>query len=83
MDDGIPIVGYMAPERVTRQLHGKPVDMWSIGVITYFFSADTCLSIETLMWKRCRLFSAQLIASLQLDIGGAFRSMLEISSNDI
>ncbi|KAI7866086.1 kinase-like domain-containing protein [Spinellus fusiger] len=28
--------GYMAPEIITQNGHGKPVDVWSIGVITYF-----------------------------------------------
>ncbi|CAG8504771.1 9911_t:CDS:2 [Ambispora gerdemannii] len=28
--------GYMAPEIHTREGHGKPVDLWAIGVITYF-----------------------------------------------
>ncbi|KAI8610308.1 kinase-like domain-containing protein [Chytriomyces sp. MP71] len=28
--------GYMAPEILRRQGHGKPVDMWAIGVMTYF-----------------------------------------------
>jgi len=28
--------GYMAPEVIARTGHGKPVDMWSIGVLTYF-----------------------------------------------
>lgn len=27
--------GYAAPEVMDRQGHGKPVDMWSLGVITY------------------------------------------------
>lgn len=27
--------GYAAPEVMRRQGHGKPVDMWSLGVITY------------------------------------------------
>ena len=27
--------GYAAPEIMLRQGHGKPVDMWSLGVITY------------------------------------------------
>src|SRR6201996_540406 len=27
--------GYAAPEVMLRQGHGKPVDMWSLGVITY------------------------------------------------
>ncbi|KDR73188.1 hypothetical protein GALMADRAFT_251774 [Galerina marginata CBS 339.88] len=27
--------GYVAPEVLLKQGHGKPVDMWSIGVITY------------------------------------------------
>lgn len=27
--------GYAAPEVMNRQGHGKPVDMWSMGVITY------------------------------------------------
>lgn len=27
--------GYAAPEVMQRQGHGKPVDMWSLGVITY------------------------------------------------
>lgn len=28
--------GYMAPEIFKRAGHGKPVDVWAIGVITYF-----------------------------------------------
>jgi len=28
--------GYMAPEIFNKTGHGKPVDMWAIGVITYF-----------------------------------------------
>ncbi|KAF8938923.1 hypothetical protein BGZ58_011142 [Dissophora ornata] len=28
--------GYMAPEIFKRAGHGKPVDMWALGVITYF-----------------------------------------------
>jgi len=28
--------GYMAPEIFKKQGHGKPVDLWAIGVITYF-----------------------------------------------
>ncbi|KAG5366192.1 Calcium/calmodulin-dependent protein kinase type I [Yarrowia sp. B02] len=28
--------GYMAPEIFTKAGHGKPVDMWALGVITYF-----------------------------------------------
>lgn len=27
--------GYAAPEIMLKQGHGKPVDMWSMGVITY------------------------------------------------
>lgn len=27
--------GYAAPEVMAKQGHGKPVDMWSLGVITY------------------------------------------------
>lgn len=27
--------GYAAPEVMAKQGHGKPVDMWSMGVITY------------------------------------------------
>ncbi len=27
--------GYAAPEVMLRQGHGKPVDMWSLGIITY------------------------------------------------
>ena len=27
--------GYAAPEVLLRKGHGKPVDMWSIGIITY------------------------------------------------
>lgn len=36
MDEGMPMLTYMAPERLKKQLNEKPVDMWSIGVITYF-----------------------------------------------
>ncbi|ORX89155.1 Pkinase-domain-containing protein [Basidiobolus meristosporus CBS 931.73] len=28
--------GYMAPEVLAKTGHGKPVDMWAVGVITYF-----------------------------------------------
>ncbi|KAF9434633.1 hypothetical protein BGZ76_007690 [Entomortierella beljakovae] len=28
--------GYMAPEIFQKRGHGKPVDMWALGVITYF-----------------------------------------------
>ncbi|KAK9763058.1 Calcium/calmodulin-dependent protein kinase type I, variant 2 [Basidiobolus ranarum] len=28
--------GYMAPEVLAKAGHGKPVDMWAVGVITYF-----------------------------------------------
>ena len=28
--------GYMAPEIFRKEGHGKPVDLWAIGVITYF-----------------------------------------------
>ncbi|KAJ3415986.1 hypothetical protein HDV05_003583 [Chytridiales sp. JEL 0842] len=28
--------GYMAPEVIRKTGHGKPVDLWSIGVLTYF-----------------------------------------------
>ncbi|SCZ96370.1 BZ3500_MvSof-1268-A1-R1_Chr8-2g10149 [Microbotryum saponariae] len=28
--------GYMAPEIFKKQGHGKPVDLWAVGVITYF-----------------------------------------------
>lgn len=28
-------LGYAAPEVMMRQAHGKPVDMWSMGIITY------------------------------------------------
>ncbi|KAI9368292.1 kinase-like domain-containing protein [Aspergillus egyptiacus] len=28
--------GYMAPEIFSKRGHGKPVDLWAIGVITYF-----------------------------------------------
>ncbi|KAF9577460.1 hypothetical protein BGW38_007315, partial [Lunasporangiospora selenospora] len=28
--------GYMAPEIFQKSGHGKPVDMWALGVITYF-----------------------------------------------
>lgn len=27
--------GYAAPEVMLKQGHGKPVDMWSLGIITY------------------------------------------------
>ncbi|KAJ2156456.1 Calcium/calmodulin-dependent protein kinase type I [Coemansia sp. RSA 552] len=28
--------GYMAPEMIQRSGHGKPVDMWAVGIMTYF-----------------------------------------------
>jgi calcium/calmodulin-dependent protein kinase I len=28
--------GYMAPEVIKKIGHGKPVDLWSIGVLTFF-----------------------------------------------
>lgn len=28
-------MGYTAPEILSKKGHGKPVDMWSLGVITY------------------------------------------------
>lgn len=31
--------GYMAPEVIRKLGHGKPVDLWSIGVLTYFLLA--------------------------------------------
>lgn len=30
---------YMAPEIFTKQGHGKPVDIWAIGILTYFVLA--------------------------------------------
>lgn len=32
--------GYMAPEVIRKTGHGKPVDMWSIGVLTYFLYVE-------------------------------------------
>ncbi|KAH9960085.1 hypothetical protein BJV74DRAFT_788409 [Russula compacta] len=32
--------GYMAPEILTRKWHSKPVDMWSIGIITYIILCE-------------------------------------------
>jgi len=29
--------GYMAPEVIQKTGHGKPVDLWSMGVLAYFF----------------------------------------------
>lgn len=31
--------GYMAPEVFKKTGHGKPVDVWAIGVIAYFLCA--------------------------------------------
>ncbi|KAJ7121092.1 Pkinase-domain-containing protein [Mycena epipterygia] len=31
--------GYMAPEIILKRGHGKPVDVWAMGVITYFLLA--------------------------------------------
>ncbi|KAJ2613538.1 Calcium/calmodulin-dependent protein kinase type I [Coemansia sp. RSA 1804] len=33
--------GYMAPEMIRRLGHGKPVDMWAVGVIAYFLLSGT------------------------------------------
>ncbi|KAJ2355172.1 Calcium/calmodulin-dependent protein kinase type I [Coemansia sp. RSA 2618] len=33
--------GYMAPEMLTRSGYGKAIDMWAIGVITYFILSGT------------------------------------------
>ncbi|KAJ3076244.1 hypothetical protein HDU98_004857 [Podochytrium sp. JEL0797] len=30
-------MGYMAPEILEKTGHGKPVDMWAVGVMTYFW----------------------------------------------
>ncbi|KAF8558646.1 Pkinase-domain-containing protein [Imleria badia] len=34
--------GYMAPEIFKKTGHGTPVDVWAMGVITYFLLAGTC-----------------------------------------
>lgn len=31
--------GYMAPEVFRKTGHGKPVDIWALGVISYFLCA--------------------------------------------
>lgn len=36
--------GYMAPEIFKKSGHGKPVDVWAIGVITYFLLCGMCTS---------------------------------------
>lgn len=28
-------IGYAAPEVLTNKGHGKPCDIWSVGIITY------------------------------------------------
>ncbi|KAJ2304944.1 Calcium/calmodulin-dependent protein kinase type I [Coemansia sp. RSA 2706] len=33
--------GYMAPEMIQRTGHGRPIDMWAVGVITYFALSGT------------------------------------------
>ena len=42
----------MAPEIFRKAGHGKPVDIWAIGVITYV-SSVVAVSIEvlTLLWQ--------------------------------
>ncbi|KIY49081.1 Pkinase-domain-containing protein [Fistulina hepatica ATCC 64428] len=37
--------GYMAPEMIKRSGHGKPVDVWAMGVITYFLLSG-CLPFD-------------------------------------
>lgn len=32
----IPLIQYMAPEIFKKTGHGKPVDIWAMGVISYF-----------------------------------------------
>jgi serine/threonine protein kinase len=56
----------MAPEIYTRVGHGKPVDLWAIGVITYFllcgyipFEREKIMLMKLMQFKR-------LIISLNL-----------------
>jgi serine/threonine protein kinase len=35
--------GYMAPEIFKKAGHGKPVDIWAIGVITYVARCGSCV----------------------------------------
>lgn len=41
-------VGYAAPEVVMRYGHGKPVDMWGIGIVTYAM----CVAANEALWLR-------------------------------
>src|SRR4051794_39166326 len=52
--------GYVAPEVLKQVGHGKPVDMWSIGVVTYtllcgytpFYGVDQAALFEAIMSGR-------------------------------
>ena len=41
-------VGYAAPEVIFRKGHGKPVDMWGIGIVTYAM----CVAANEALWLR-------------------------------
>lgn len=44
--------GYMAPEVFKKEGHGRPVDVWALGVITYFL---LCGASASLLAERKRL----------------------------
>jgi len=75
---GTPL--YMAPENHRREVYGKPVDMWAIGLITYFlfcgdlpFGTDEYVKYRVLrgefefsgkQWQSSSVFMRDLISGL-------------------
>jgi len=81
LEESIPMGGYCAPETFKPTGHGKPVDMWAIGMITYFLLCGLHPLIATVTWRRYKRSAQQTTVSRQLNIGGVFHHGLETSSS--
>ncbi|RHY79545.1 hypothetical protein DYB26_008346, partial [Aphanomyces astaci] len=69
-------VGYMAPELFQSQPYGKPVDLWSVGIILYemltgyqpFYPPSICVDepaeFTPRIWKKFSAEAADLVAHL-------------------
>ncbi|KAJ3334771.1 hypothetical protein HDU91_002530, partial [Kappamyces sp. JEL0680] len=53
--------GYMAPEILQKTGHGRPVDVWAIGVMSYFFAAKAFISSTIVADPSKRLTAAQCL----------------------